>query len=148
MTTSTIPRISLGLVLAAAFVLAPVATFAQQADGATFRLLTFASGDSGPRLGATRGGGQRDIVDIHNAIASLSRIDAPEISALPPIPIDMRSLIEAGDVLDLDPADLDEITSTFERVGTLESGKLGPAHAALDGRFDYGVLKCVLAELA
>lgn len=57
-------------------------------------------------------------------------------------------LIEAGDVLDLDAADLDEITSTFERVGTLESGKLGPAHAALDGRFDYGVLKCVLAELA
>ncbi len=51
-------------------------------------------------------------------------------------------------MLDLDAADLDEITSTFERVGTLESGKLGPAHAALDGRFDYGVLKCVLAELA
>jgi 2-keto-4-pentenoate hydratase/2-oxohepta-3-ene-1,7-dioic acid hydratase in catechol pathway len=98
MTTSTIPRISLGLVLAAAFVLAPVATFAQQADGATFRLLTFASGDSGPRLGATRGDGQRDIVDIHNAIASLYRIDAPAISTLPPIPIDMRSLIEAGDV--------------------------------------------------
>ncbi len=57
-------------------------------------------------------------------------------------------LLEAGDVLDLDAADIDEITSTFERVGTLESGKLGPAHAALDGRFDYGVLKCVLAELA
>lgn len=57
-------------------------------------------------------------------------------------------LIEAEDVLDLDAADLDEIASVFERVGTIESGKLGPAHAALDGRFDYGILKCVLAELA
>ncbi|MFT5510615.1 MAG: ATP-dependent DNA helicase RecQ, partial [Hyphomicrobiaceae bacterium] len=56
-------------------------------------------------------------------------------------------LIETSEVLDLDAADMDEITSVFERVGTLESGKLGPAHAALDGRFDYGVLKCVLAEL-
>ena len=56
-------------------------------------------------------------------------------------------LVEADAVVDLDAADMDEILATFERVGTLESGKLGPAHAALDGRFDYGVLKCVLAEL-
>ncbi len=61
--------------------------------------------------------------------------------------------IEAGvlasqDVLDLDPSDVDEILAVFERLGTLDSGKLGPAHAALDGRFDYGVLKCLLAELA
>jgi ATP-dependent DNA helicase RecQ len=61
--------------------------------------------------------------------------------------------IEAGvvavdDVLDLDPAETDEILATFERLGTLESGKLGPAHAALDGRFAYGILKCLLAELA
>ena len=56
-------------------------------------------------------------------------------------------LIEADDVLDIDTADMDEIMAVFERVGTLESGKLGPAHAALDGRFDYGILKCVLAEL-
>ncbi|WP_333794395.1 DNA helicase RecQ [Hyphomicrobium sp.] len=57
-------------------------------------------------------------------------------------------LVAADDVLDLDPVDLDEIHATFERLGTLESGKLGPAHAALDGRFGYGVLKCLLAELA
>jgi ATP-dependent DNA helicase RecQ len=61
--------------------------------------------------------------------------------------------IEAGviatdDVLDLDPTDVDEIHAVFERLGTLDSGKLGPAHAALDGRFDYGILKCLLAELA
>jgi ATP-dependent DNA helicase RecQ len=48
---------------------------------------------------------------------------------------------------DLDDGDLDEIHEAFERTGTLESGKLGPAHGALDGRFDYGILKCVLAEL-
>src|SRR5690606_37992957 len=57
-------------------------------------------------------------------------------------------VITANDVLDLDAADLDEIHAVFERLGTLESGKLGPAHAALDGRFDYGILKCLLAELA
>ena len=61
--------------------------------------------------------------------------------------------IEAGvvtsdAVLDLDPSDVDEIHAVFERLGTLDSGKLGPAHAALDGRFDYGILKCLLAELA
>jgi len=45
-------------------------------------------------------------------------------------------------------SELDEILSAFERCGTLESGKLGPVHAALDGRYDFGTLKCLLAELA
>ena len=101
MTTFTNSRISAVLVLAAAMTalaLAPASLPAQQDDGGTFRLLTFASGNSGPRLGATRGDGQADVVDIHNAIGFLYRIDAPEISSLPPIPIDMRALIEAGDV--------------------------------------------------
>jgi ATP-dependent DNA helicase RecQ len=58
-------------------------------------------------------------------------------------------VIEARAVLsDLDDGDLDEIHAAFERLGTLESGKIGPVHSALDGRFDYGLLKCVLAELA
>jgi ATP-dependent DNA helicase RecQ len=57
-------------------------------------------------------------------------------------------LVTADDVLDIDAGDLDEIHAAFERTGTLESGRLGPAHQALDGRFDYGILKCVLAELA
>ena len=51
-------------------------------------------------------------------------------------------------MLPLDEDEIDEILATFERLGTLENGKLGPAHAALDGRFDYGVLKCLLAELS
>ena len=57
-------------------------------------------------------------------------------------------LVEGRSILPLDDDDLDEIHAAFERLGTLDSGKLGPAHAALEGRFDYGVLKCVLAELA
>jgi ATP-dependent DNA helicase RecQ len=57
-------------------------------------------------------------------------------------------LLEAREVLDLDEAEVDEILEAFERCGTVDSGKLGPAHAALDGRYDYGVLKCLLAEIA
>jgi len=57
-------------------------------------------------------------------------------------------LIEARAVLALDESEIDEILAAFERLGTLETGKLGPAHAALEGRYDYGILKCLLAELA
>jgi len=57
-------------------------------------------------------------------------------------------VIASADVLDLDPTDVDEVLAVFERLGTLESGKLGPAYGALDGRFGYGILKCLLAELA
>jgi ATP-dependent DNA helicase RecQ len=56
-------------------------------------------------------------------------------------------LIEAREVLPLDEAEIDEILAAFERVGTVESGKLGGAYAALGGRYDYGTLKCLLAEL-
>jgi ATP-dependent DNA helicase RecQ len=57
-------------------------------------------------------------------------------------------LVEAKAVIGLDEADVDEILGVFERLGTVDSGRLGPAHAALDGRFDYGTLKCLLAEIA
>ena len=57
-------------------------------------------------------------------------------------------LIEANAVIGLDESEIDEIVAAFERLGTLDSGRLGPAHAALDGRYDYGTLKCLLAELA
>ena len=57
-------------------------------------------------------------------------------------------LIEASDAVGLAAGELDEILAAFERCGTLESGKLGPVHAALDGRYDFGTLKCLLAELA
>ncbi len=57
-------------------------------------------------------------------------------------------LADAASVLALDAAEMDEIMSAFERCQTLETGRLGPAHAALDGRYDYGILKCLLAELS
>ncbi len=55
-------------------------------------------------------------------------------------------LITAADALKLDAAHRDEIEAAFERCHTRETGKLGPAFAALDGRYDYGVLKCILAD--
>ncbi len=62
----------------------------------TFRLLTFEVGNSGPRLGTTRGNGEQEVVDVHNAILQLIKAQAPELKGLAPIPPDMRSLIEAG----------------------------------------------------
>ena len=70
---------------------------AQQTNENTFRLLTFQVGSGGPRLGTTRGNGQEDIVDVHNAILYLVKAGVPEVSGLSPVPIDMRSLIEAGE---------------------------------------------------
>ena len=57
-------------------------------------------------------------------------------------------LIEARAVIGLDEAQIDEVIAAFEQCGTVDSGKLGAAHAALGGRYDYGILKCLLAELA
>jgi ATP-dependent DNA helicase RecQ len=57
-------------------------------------------------------------------------------------------VIEARDVLELEESEVDEILSTFERLATLETGKIDTAHAALDHRFDQGVLRCLLAELS
>ncbi len=53
-------------------------------------------------------------------------------------------LIEIDEVVDLDASDVDTIRAAFDTCGTRDSLKLGPAHAALDGRYDYGILKCVL----
>ncbi|WP_372711062.1 DNA helicase RecQ [Hyphomicrobium sp.] len=55
-------------------------------------------------------------------------------------------LIGADDVLRLDPAERDEIEAAFDRCETRDTGKLGPAFGALDGRYNYGILKCLLAD--
>ena len=69
---------------------------AQQDEESIFRLLTFqTTGEL--RLGATEGNGQKEIVDIHNAILALKAIHASEVANLAYIPADMRSLIEVGD---------------------------------------------------
>ena len=54
----------------------PEQVFAQSSADETFRLLTFEVANSGPRLGVTRGSGDQDIVDVHNAITYLYRSGA------------------------------------------------------------------------
>jgi 5-oxopent-3-ene-1,2,5-tricarboxylate decarboxylase/2-hydroxyhepta-2,4-diene-1,7-dioate isomerase len=83
------------LAVAAAVALSSGPAFAQAPSG-TFRLLTFEVGNSGPRLGATRGSGEQEVVDVHNGILALIKAQAPEVKGLAPIPPDMLSLIEAG----------------------------------------------------
>ncbi|MEQ1653531.1 MAG: DNA helicase RecQ [Hyphomicrobium sp.] len=53
-------------------------------------------------------------------------------------------LLDVKDALKLDASEIDEIESAFERCHTVDTGKLGGAHAALNGRYDYGILKCML----
>ncbi len=74
----------------------PTSTTHTQSPEPTFRLLTFEAGNSGPRLGSTRGSGEQEIVDVHNAILHLIKVKAPELKGLAPIAPDMLSLIEAG----------------------------------------------------
>ena len=57
-------------------------------------------------------------------------------------------VVEAAGVLSLDKPEQDEILAAFEDTNTLEEGKLKPAFEALNGRYDYGILKCLLAEIA
>jgi acylpyruvate hydrolase len=64
-------------------------------DSQIFRLLTFTT-QGNSRLGATRGNGSTDIVDIHNAVRYLMREQPEEAGRLSYIPADMKTLIEAG----------------------------------------------------
>ena len=81
------------------------------------------------------------------AIAATLRLDVETIYDHFASAIEL-GVIEARDVVGLDEDDIDEILATFEELGTLDSGKLEPAHVALEERFDYGPLKCLLAELS
>ncbi len=56
-------------------------------------------------------------------------------------------IVEAADVLSLDKPEQDEIFAAFEDTNTLEEGRLKPAFEALDGRYEYGILKCLLADM-
>jgi 2-keto-4-pentenoate hydratase/2-oxohepta-3-ene-1,7-dioic acid hydratase in catechol pathway len=93
-------------------------TAAQQSGATTFRLLTFQVGQSGPRLGATVGNGEHEIVDVHNAILYLLTSGTAEGRGVSAVPIDMRSLIEAG------PAPIATVKSVYKTVTTIKtSGK-------------------------
>ena len=93
---------------------------AQEPGDSIFRLLTFEVAGSGPRLGTTNGDGNQDIVDVHNAITYLYRSGSQEIQTLPAIPIDMRSLIEAGDVPINGVRSLHETMTRMREAGNFE----------------------------
>ncbi len=57
-------------------------------------------------------------------------------------------MLKAADVLDIDAADLDMIERTAEQLNSKQEGALKPLFDALDGEFDYGVLRCVVNGLA
>ena len=67
--TRTVSRSLPATAFAAAALLASSAF--GQTPAPTFRLLTFEVGNSGPRIGATRGSGEQEVVDVHNAILAL-----------------------------------------------------------------------------
>ncbi|MCG6970859.1 MAG: DNA helicase RecQ [Gammaproteobacteria bacterium] len=56
-------------------------------------------------------------------------------------------LLDPDDVLTLDDSDYQTIVNTMEMLETLEQRRLKPVFEALDGAYDYGILKCVLAGL-
>jgi ATP-dependent DNA helicase RecQ len=56
-------------------------------------------------------------------------------------------MLKAADVLDIDAADLDMIERTAEQLNSKQEGALKPLFDALDGEFDYGVLRCVVNGL-
>lgn len=66
-----------------------------QTSTALFRLATFEVNGE-PRLGATIGNGEQDLLDVHNGIRYLLQARAPEAQNLPYIPADMRTLAGAG----------------------------------------------------
>jgi ATP-dependent DNA helicase RecQ len=125
-------------------------------------LTTIAQHDAGPELDAMPAAPVPDngLSPTANQILALHRegLDAAAIASKRQLDIDTvyehfagaieLGVIEARDVLDLGEPEIDEILATFEELDTLDSGKLEPAHAALDERFNVGVLKCLLAELS
>jgi ATP-dependent DNA helicase RecQ len=56
-------------------------------------------------------------------------------------------LLQSQDVLPLNDGQHAEIVNTLELLDTGNDGPLGPVHEALEGRYDYGILRCVLAGL-
>jgi len=57
-------------------------------------------------------------------------------------------LVDKKEVTGLEDGDIDYIIQMAEMTGYLEDKKMKPVFDALDGMYDYGTLRCVLAELA
>ena len=56
-------------------------------------------------------------------------------------------LLDPRDVLTIDDNEYRRILDSMELLGCIKNGKLKPVFDALDKRYDYNVLKCVLASL-
>ncbi len=56
-------------------------------------------------------------------------------------------LLDARAILPLDDAQYSEIVNAIELLDVLEEGRLKPVHEALEGAYDYGILRCVLAGM-
>lgn len=56
-------------------------------------------------------------------------------------------LVDKKDVTGLEDEDIDYILQMAEMTGYIEEKKMKPLFDALDGVYDYGTLRCVLAEL-
>jgi ATP-dependent DNA helicase RecQ len=56
-------------------------------------------------------------------------------------------LLDPNDILPIDDSDFETIINTMEMLDTREERRLKPVYEALDGAYDYGILKCVLASL-
>jgi len=56
-------------------------------------------------------------------------------------------LLEAMAVTQLPSQEYDQIVLMIESLEGEEPGRLKPVYDALDGQYDYGVLKCVQAAL-
>ncbi len=56
-------------------------------------------------------------------------------------------VIDIADCLSLEQHEIDEIISAIELHNVLEEGKVKPVFEELDERYDYGVIKCVLATM-
>lgn len=56
-------------------------------------------------------------------------------------------LLDVLDVLDLDKKQYQEIVLTIESLEDEAKGRLKPVYEALDGQYDYGVLKCIQASI-
>ncbi len=85
----------------------------------------------------------------------LQGLDAERIAARRELKINtvynhFAEAIEAGlldprQVLPLEEEELDEIIEAIEALHICEEGRLKPLHEALDGRWDYGILRCITA---
>jgi 2-keto-4-pentenoate hydratase/2-oxohepta-3-ene-1,7-dioic acid hydratase in catechol pathway len=129
---------SRGVVLAGAFLLAAMFQFDSRAQGpsGTLRLATFdVNGD--PRLGATAGNGEGDLLDVHNGIRYLLQSGAPEAQNLPYIPADMRTLAGAGPKATAAIRQVYQLLAARKAAGTLKDpgGQFRVFHPASSVKF-------------